>query len=104
MSAWMPAPPLESEPATMSSRAGFKPPPQSCCDFLDGAYHIIDHGAQQRFVFAFGHDADHGLGARFAHEQTPRTVQPSLAVLDAGRHARISERRALLETDIFHHL
>src|SRR6266851_6563837 len=66
MSAWIPAPPPESEPATIRTRP-FMPPPSRCGprDRLDD---LVDDAAHELRIVAFGHDADQRLGARLAHQ------------------------------------
>src|SRR5882672_4092789 len=66
MSAWIPAPPPESEPATIRTRP-FMPPSsrRSSRDRLDD---LVDDAAHELRIVAFGHDADQRLGARLTHQ------------------------------------
>ena len=77
ISAWMPAPPLESEPAMTRSRDAYS-------SALLPRWRRPRRARPARtsaFVVAFCHDADDGLGAGFAHEQTAGAVEARFASL-----------------------
>src|SRR5215471_16268172 len=91
MSAWMPAPPPESEPATIRTRP-FMPPSWSRWprDRLDD---LLDDRAHQLRIVAFGHDADQGFRAGLAHQDAPPSAEPRLGGGDRLRHGRFGQRR-----------
>src|SRR6267154_719028 len=109
MSAWMPAPPPESDPAMLRIRTGFfigisattvfpAHPTLSYkgrgkkhlgrervnlgAGFADHLRDLAHHLTDQLLVFALAHDADDRLGARFAHQQPAAPVQSLFARLD----------------------
>ena len=67
---------------------------------LDRADDVIHHTGDECLILAFRHDADDGLGARFAHQDAPRAVQPGIAFFNAMLDALVFQRRALLEAHI----
>src|SRR5712675_507726 len=90
MSAWMPAPPPESEPATIKTRP-FMPPPSRCRprDRLDD---LVDDAAHELRIVAFGHDADQRLGARLAHQDAAGRAEPHLGGGDRLGDGAVGER------------
>src|SRR4051812_46247705 len=121
MSAWMPAPPPESEPAMMRTRPFTRglswrgshpypnappsrgrgtlcletaPPGSGAGGARDRRRHVVDDLADELLVLAFRHHADQRLGARFAHQQPPGLAEPRLAVGDRGAHGTGFERCA----------
>src|ERR1700741_2434144 len=96
MSAWMPAPPPESDPAITRTRGIlFRPTASSlearelCIQFLDGGDDVLHHFAHQAFVLALAHHADDGLGAGLAYQDAAATIEPLLPRLDARCHAGV---------------
>src|SRR5215468_92676 len=91
MSAWMPAPPPESDPATIKTRPFMRPSssrwPRERLDDL------LDDRANQLRIVAFGHDADQGLGAGLAHQDAPPVAEPRFGRSDRLCHARFGQRR-----------
>src|SRR6185437_6402555 len=79
-------------------------PASSTGRFLDGHGHVAHDLLHERDIVAFGHDADDGLGAGFAHEQTARAVEAGFGLLDAIGDALVGKRLAVLEAHIVEHL
>src|SRR5215217_4299903 len=133
ISAWMPAPPPESEPAmtrmrggiiaspsrlregsgegrSRSSQAGTCPPPappasgRGVSRRLHRVADAVHHLLDQSLVLAFGHHPDQRLGPRFADDQPPRPLEPRLPVGDRRLDARRLERRAAAEADVLQEL
>src|SRR6202011_3375496 len=92
MSAWIPAPAPESDPATTRTRPIIQLVPEgrktssSLCRLSspcrpryrgDRGTDLIDDGGDKRLILALGHDADQRLGAGFADEQPAGLAEPS---------------------------
>src|SRR6185295_10811953 len=104
MSAWMPAPPPESEPATISTRAGFgMAGPALCGGVADEPDDFLHHVAHELLVVALAHDAYDRLGARLAHQEAS-AGELLLAQLDRGQDFGIAQGRAVLEAHVVENL
>src|SRR6266576_4940696 len=121
MSAWMPAPPPESEPAMISTRPFIRilwaslSRPHRRFDFLGSLRHSEYRGAdlvadagQQRLVLALRHDPDHRLGPRIADYQPSLRAEPRFGggnrALDAGGFERPSMAEANIAQQLRHRL
>src|SRR5258708_11479384 len=96
MSAWMPAPPPESDPATISTRPRISMSPSRSrltCHVRDRRGDLVDDRADRRAILAFGHHADHRLGAGFADQQPSVGAEPQLGGGDRRLDRRMLERR-----------
>src|SRR5258708_4900408 len=98
MSAWMPAPPPESEPATISTRPRISIA-SLARDAQDRGGDLVDDAADHDVVVAFGHDADHRLGAGFADHQSAARAEPALGVGDRRLDRGVIERRLAVATE-----
>src|SRR3954449_4867264 len=111
MSAWMPAPPPESEPAMISTRpfirilwASFSRPHRrfdvlgSLRNSENRGADFVDDAGQQRLVLALRHDPDNRLGAGIEDHQPSLRAEPRLGggdrALDAGGFQRPSVAEA----------
>src|SRR5271154_4792339 len=125
MSAWMPAPPPESEPAMVKSRAVraiiATSGPATIAEiywgvlsgssrfwlsgyFLDRVGDVAHHGANDFLVLALRHHPDQRLGARLAHQHPAILAKLGAGAVDAGLDPRILQRRAAAEAHILQHL
>src|SRR5579884_514788 len=124
----MPAPPLESEPAMMRMRAGFvidaallpllgakfsmctdksfgeQIPRKGSRRRLNCLANIVDDPLHEGRIISFGHDANQGLGARLADDQTPPALELGLGRGDAFAHAVDLERRTPVEPHVLEQL
>src|SRR6266851_1298243 len=103
MSAWIPAPPPESEPATIRTRP-FMPPSsrRSSRDRLDD---LVDDAAHEVRIVAFGHDADQRLGARLAHQDAAGRAELRLGGGDRLGDGVGGQRRVgIADTDVLQQL
>src|SRR5439155_22182199 len=113
MSAWMPAPPPESEPAMISTRPFITIPgasfsrPHPRFDVLGSLRNsenrgadLVDDAGKQRLVLALRHDADHRLRPRIADHQPPLRAEPPLGGGNGALDARRFERAAVAEAHI----
>src|SRR5579862_4063804 len=113
----MPAPPPESDPATISTRPfitktrrSFRRPHRgpsrrfdrlgAASDREDHLADLVDDARQQPLVLALRHDADDRLGAGFADHQPPATAEPGFALGDRPLHPPRLERLALAEAHV----
>src|SRR5258708_19105361 len=90
----MPAPPPESEPATIRTRPFMVPLAWSLWLLRrlaartgvlgavrgreDSVTNIADNGGEEVFVLALGHHPDHPLGAPSTDDETPRSAETRL--------------------------
>src|SRR5665213_2994124 len=108
MSAWIPAPPPESEPATMRTR-----PFTGLFRGLDGARlvgaagggedrlaDVVDDQGEQPFVLALRHHPDHRLGAGRADDEPSVRAQPSFAGGDRLLDPARLQRQPLAEAEV----
>src|SRR5512147_2638609 len=102
MSAWIPAPPPESEPAMIRTRPHRRP--ASRRGGTNDAADVVDDRADQRLVFALGHHPDHRLGPGLADQQPTTVPQPPMAIVDGLLHALLLEGLAAIEADVAQHL
>src|SRR5215469_8909830 len=93
----MPAPPPESDPATIRTRPRIST--ISPGDALDGGGDLVDDAAHHRVVLALGHHADHRLGARVADDQPAACAEPALGVRDNRLDGFVLERRLAVATE-----
>jgi len=76
--------------ARAQQRLAVVPPTQDLLagqDFLGGGagkrlHHVVDGGLDQRLVVALAHHADHGLGARRAHDEAAAAAELALGRCD----------------------
>ena len=118
MSAWMPAPPPESDPAITRMRAGLafiaalRAPCGSEIIHAHGTWfrvqlrtkgsrralhslaNVVDQAFDQLWIVAFGHDADQRLGARLADDEPAATLQFGLGCGDPPEDAVGLQRRS----------
>src|SRR5688572_8338208 len=129
MSAWMPAPPPESEPAMTSTRGivAFKATFREACGanlsmrttirfraqmrtkgsrrLSHGLANIVDQTLHQRRVVAFGHHANERLRAGFADDEAAAAFELRLCSGDPVLHRVGLERRlAAVEADVLEQL
>src|SRR5438034_4886457 len=121
MSAWMPAPPPESEPAMISTRpfitvsgASFSRPHRrfdvlgSLRNRENRGADLVDDADQQCLILALRHDPDHRLGAGVADHQPSFRAEPRLGggdrALDAGGFERPSVAEAHIAQELRHRL
>src|SRR4029077_56745 len=76
MSAWMPAPPPESEPATIRTRPFM--PPRSRRGPRQRLDNLPDDPADRLRIVALGHDTDQRFGARLAYQDAAARAQSRL--------------------------
>ena len=90
MSAWMPAPPPESEPATIRTRPRFTPAlgPRAIA-----SRQRLRPCVHQLLVLALGHHADHRLGAAGADQDAAALAEPRLVRGDLALHLGVLQRR-----------
>src|SRR4029077_10095824 len=113
MSAWMPAPPPESEPAMISTRPFIAAAralfggPHRRFDLLgalrrgqDRAADLVDDAGQQGFILALRHDPDHRLGAGIADHQPALCSEAAFGGGDRPLDARRLERPSIAKTHI----
>src|SRR5262245_12211148 len=91
MSAWIPAPPPESEPATIRTRPFMARSPH--CDLRDRLDDLLDDGAHEIRIVAFCHDADQRLRARLAHQDAARLAKARLGRRNGLGDGQLGERR-----------
>src|SRR5512132_4326181 len=103
MSAWIPAPPPESDPAMIRTRPGRRTTASGRGGTNDAA-DVVDDRADQRLVFALGHHPDHRLGTGLTDQQPTAVPQPPMAIVDGLLHALLLERLAAVEPDVAQHL
>src|SRR5579863_6158855 len=113
----MPAPPPESDPATISTRPfitkarrSFRRPHRglgwrldrlgAASDREDHLADLVDDARQQPLVLALRHDPDDRLGAGFADHQPPGIAEPRFALGDCPLHAPRLERLSLAEPHV----
>src|SRR5271169_1575056 len=108
----MPAPPPESEPATIRTRPIMVPPAllrrlDRRCRILGAARggedrlaDIVDDIGEQCLILALRHHADHRLGARRADDEPSRRTKPGLAGGDRLLDPSRLQRPALAKADI----
>src|SRR5580704_7111439 len=89
ISAWMPAPPPESEPATIRTRPFM--PPRSRCSPRQRSDNLVDDAANELRIVALGHDTDQRFGARLAHQDAAARAQPRLGGGDRLFHGRLGK-------------
>src|SRR5204863_435111 len=117
MSAWMPAPPPESEPAMINTRPFIPGPSQQAPALFRGPHRrfdlfgalrdgedrradVVDDAGQQAFVFALRHDADDGLGPGIADYEPALFAEPRLGGGNRPLDPRCFERSSMTETHI----
>src|SRR4030095_14367536 len=113
MSAWMPAPPPESEAAMISTRPFITNRrtslggPYRRFDILgalrrreDRGADIVNHAGEQFLILALRHDADYRLRARIADHQPSFCAEPPLGGGYRTLDARRFERAAVAEPHI----
>src|SRR5512132_2386589 len=102
MSAWIPAPPPESDPAMIRTRP--RGGTASGRGGTNDAADVVDDRADQQLVLALGHHPDHRLGPGLADQQPTAVPQPPMAIVDGLLHAFLLERLAAVEPDVAQHL
>src|SRR5512132_1483555 len=102
MSAWIPAPPPESDPAMIRTRPGRRT--ASRRGGTNDAADVVDDRAYQRLVFALRHHPDDRLGPGLADQQPTTVPQPPMAIVDGLLHALLFERLAAVAADVAQHL
>src|SRR5690606_409646 len=105
MSAWIPAPPPESDPAMINTRPCI---PLSRFPSADrGGYlfnDLIDDLADEGVIYPLAHDADQRLGSRFPDQQPAFRAKALLTLRDHPLHLLRQQRIGAFEADVFQDL